>query len=49
VTKNVIKKVPNIVTIYIPEQEGYGVVSKPVSQSTYQNLTDVMSFDTILV
>jgi hypothetical protein len=31
------------------EQEGYRVVSKPVSLSKFQNLTYAMSFDTILI
>jgi hypothetical protein len=32
-----------------PEQEGYGVVSKLISKSKFQNLTNPMSFDTIVI
>jgi hypothetical protein len=34
---------------HFPEQQSYRLVSKLVSQSKYQNLTNVMSFDTIVV
>jgi hypothetical protein len=36
-------------TSYFSEEEGYRLVSKPVSKSKYQNLTNVMSFDTIII
>jgi hypothetical protein len=35
--------------LLFPEQEGYGVVSKLVSKSKFQNLTIAMSFDTLLI
>jgi hypothetical protein len=36
-------------TSHFPDEEGYRLVSKPVSKSKFQNLTYAMSFDTILI
>jgi hypothetical protein len=36
-------------TSYFSEEEGYRLVSKLVSKSKFQNLTYVMSFDTIKI
>jgi hypothetical protein len=34
---------------HFPEEAGYRSVSKPVSKSKYQNLTNFMGFDTLVV
>jgi hypothetical protein len=34
---------------HFPEQQGYCLVSKPVSKSKFQNLINAMSFDTMVI
>jgi hypothetical protein len=48
VSERVLFETPAVLLIF-PEQQGYCVVSKPVSKSKFQNLTNAMSFDTITI
>lgn len=45
VSKRILFETHSCFLIFL-EQEGYRLVSKLVSKSKYQNLTNIMSFDT---